>query len=70
MQHDSHAATGLDAQQSSTALALRPGSLALVPSNAAGDLALLEEEVVPRAEHQLRQKVGLLLCRLHAWSKS
>lgn len=69
MEQDSHAAPGVDVQQCSTELALRPGSLALVPSNAAGDLALLEEEVVPRAEHELRQKVGLLVCRLHAWSQ-
>lgn len=56
MQENSHAA-GLGVQQSSTALALRSSSLALVASNAAEDVALLDEEEVPRAEHQLRQKV-------------
>lgn len=55
MQQDSQAAM----QQSSTAMALRSeGSQALVLSSAAGgELALLDEADVPRAEHQLRQKV-------------
>ena len=62
-QQDSQAA-GLGMQQSSTALALRPGgSQALVLSSAAGgELALLEEADVPRAEHQLRQKVMSASC--------
>ena len=63
VQQDSQAA-GLGMQQSSTALALRPGgSQALVLSSAAGgELALLEEADVPRAEHQLRQKVMSASC--------
>ena len=57
-QQDSRA-VGLGLQQSSTALALRSGgSQALVLSGAhGGELALLDEADVPRAEHQLRQKV-------------
>lgn len=57
MQQDSQ----LGVQQSSTALALRPGgSQALVLSSGGGgggEVALLDEADVPRAEHQLRQKV-------------
>lgn len=47
-------------QQDSTALALRTGgSQALVLSSGGGEVALLNEADVPRAEHQLRQKVCL-----------
>ena len=51
----------LGGHQSSTALALRPGSSqALVLSSGGnGEVALLDEADVPRAEHQLRQKVML-----------
>ena len=58
MQYDSQAAApGM--QQSNRALAVRPGNCqALVPSSAGRELATLDEgEDVPRAEHQLRQKV-------------
>lgn len=57
----------LSRQQSSTALALRPGgSQALVLSSSVGggggEVALLDEADVPRAEHQLRQKVMMHAC--------
>ena len=49
--------TALALQQPSQAMVVGSRSLGLIPSSSAVELALLEEADVPRAEHQLRQKV-------------
>lgn len=49
-------------QQFSTALTLRPGNsqaLVLSSSSGGGEVAILDEADVSRAEHQLRQKVTM-----------
>lgn len=62
--------TALALQQPSQAMVVRSGSSGLMPSSGAGEFALLDEEEMPKAEHQLRQKVllalqSLLLFSLH-----